>query len=286
MRCVKVSLAWFGLALDWRQDTPRRWMMGGMPGGPVGAVVLALTAGSGLVNPEEAAAGPVASCTASSGESGFVGDASGRATANVSVDLYAEPTEAALRRLTVGGAARLARLGASTTDAAGCFGIPMASASAWLARADRLGRVDLRLVIHRPGQIEMRVVPVVLTTSTTSGALRVSAGAEATGSVPALSEVDAAAPVEGGLTESFDGTTGESAGEAPRASVANVMAAGTAFRAAATDTTGTSTAASSDLAPAPLAMSALSSGGLRWVLRKDFGTGRRWSASGGAPLPT
>jgi len=177
------------------------------------------------------------------------------------VSLYAEPSEAVMRNLVVDAAANFTFLGTTTTTLDGCFNIPMTSA--WLAAADAQGRLDLRVMINRPTQIEMRVLPIVVTATPAGGAQLAVAPAT-------VSLVDGDSAVQGSLVENFTGTTGQAQIDG------------------AVDTTDGSApvnqAVSSDFALAPTTTPATN--GVRWVLRQDYGqrstvVGQWWSNTAG-----
>jgi hypothetical protein len=185
----------------------------------------------------------------------------------VKVDLYSEPD---VSSLAIGDAANLTLLRRAFTDSAGCYQIPQPDASTWLAAADSVGRVDLTLVVYRPNtQLEMRYMPVTLTTTTVG--TDVTLVVAPTNSVDVsddLGDVDTSAPVTGDVSQSFNG----------------VATSGTADF-TSTDTYGATTSPNvvSKLAPNPVAQRACQ-GGLRWVKRDDYGkrstvVGQFWSST-------
>lgn len=217
------------------------------------ALVLPLLSGSLLPAASAASAAADGVCAGrADAVTGYVGSASAPLPA-AEVVVHADPDLADLR---VGESARLPRLGSATTDAAGCFTIP--ARPDWAAAAASAGGVlDLRVTVHRPGGLELRVVPVVVA-RTAAGDLRLRPGDGASGP---------------GVRARF---TGEETASPAAGAIAT--------------TSGGAAAASIASAPAPPvvadALLARAPGQLRWVKKADYGkrpvlVGQWWSKNPG-----
>lgn len=224
--------------------------------GATAALATTLAAVVGLP-PTASAAGASCARTASA-FSGFVG--SGNTPVDgAPVDLYTDPD---LSKLKVGQSADLVKLGSATTDAEGCFQIP--TTSTW-ASAAKYGNLDVRVFVHRPGELELRVVPVAVAKNS-AAAPSLTAPAE-------TSAAKTAAPKP--IFETFTGTETTR----PAGPVATVGAPGTAPR--PVTARAAATPASGFLKGAPAESGG---GGTRWTKINDFGkrpvlVGQWWSTT-------
>lgn len=218
------------------------------------ALTVSLAASVGLTS--SASAAGTACGRAASAFSGFVGSDTDP-LAGASVDLYTDPD---LSKLKVGQSANLIKLGSATTDSDGCFQVP--ATAAWTSSA-KFGTLDVRAFIHRPDQLEMRVVPVAVAKSS-AGATTISTPRELSAAMAAASE-----PV----FETFTGTEMV----APAGAVASVGSSASGYKPVAARAA--STPASAFLKDPPTARGG---GGTRWTKIDDFGkrpvlVGQWWS---------
>jgi hypothetical protein len=194
-----------------------------------------------------------------SGRVSDVPDASARSV----VTAYAEPD---LSRLRSGRSAPLIRLGVATADASGCYAIDGHGLSTWRAAQDASGGVEVRLVVHQAGRILTRSVPITLTA--TAAGPRIRPTESGTGTTGTGGEAGGA--VFGHLRVDF-GPGARARVVAPRAAVVGpTVSSGSA-------------AEQHDVIPTSPTVT-FAGGGLRWVLRQDFGkrstvVGQWWSGT-------
>ncbi len=223
--------------------------------------VLATTLAGGGPHLASASSRATTSCPTSRGVSGSVG----RVAVETRVDLYAEPKPEP-SSLKVGDASYPRHLGSSQVTKDGCYAVPWPSATVMRRAADSHGVLNLRLVVQRSGQLQMRVFPGFLTRSAAGFTMRSGSGAA---SVAALGRAISAeqSSVEGELTESF-----ASAGAWPARVDATSLRGRTAAVAVST----------SDVATLPRELTARAPSGVRYVLERRFrdrpaAVGQYWS---------
>jgi hypothetical protein len=207
-----------------------------------------------------------------SGISGFVTAPSGAPVAVAGVDLFIEPDVASVAD---DEPAELTLIGHTLTDGAGCYALAYPNASTLLAAADSVGHLDLTILVHRPGKLEFRTLPVMLTTAEVGGDVHLDVvAATSAAAFDDSGNVDRSSAVLGDFDQSFGGIETSAVDSADQAPTGDPEAV-----ASQRDVVSTVVAD-------PTTNSLSSTGGVRWVKRQGYGSrsvvvGQFWSTMDG-----